>query len=849
MRRVLYYIVIQFITLSVLFGQENQVFDIDLEWTIDDFKGPSFDKAVYSSKYVGLPYYYLTIPVQNKRITKVQLVEVQSEAYRGNVAGLSNEAIIPEYDLIIERKVSKGQIRLCPIIYGNSKEVKLLNKFQLIVSFEEQSNPFSKSIIYRENSILSERTFSKISISEEGVYGLNRSILESLGLTNFEIDKIQVFGNGGGMLPERSGADRYDDLAENAVQVKDNNSNGLLDGDDQILFYSNGPDTWTWNSVLERYQYSKNLYDSNVYYFICSGYESSKKVSSENLAEFDVEYNDYHQLLAYENDEVNFLKSGREWYGDKVLIGGTFAKTFNLESKPSGESGSFHFNAVGRSLGTSGFLNININGDEIDQLLFTKVGPDYEDDYANPIIQTFDLNLNSKTLDFETNFTSGGSDAGLWLNFLEFQVPSLIDFTSNGNPFTIRRGDLEDKTSVRFNLNSLTSNWNIWNIDEIGSIASQELGNGNSHFISRMDNGDKIYAFKNENILEPEVVGAVDWQNLHNLEAQDYLIVCKEEAMSVAEDLAAWHRLNNGYEVEVVNIDQIYNEFSSGSKDPTAIRNFVKMFYDQANSPEQLPSYLLLFGDASYDYLDIKFGETNTNDIPTFHSHESLDPKYSYCTDDYFGFMDDNEGDDVEANDIAMDIAVGRITFNNLEEAQRIVDKIKHYKDFDTRGEWLTNLTFIADDEDSNTHFSQSETHTQKINSLYPEYAVNKIYLDAFQQVSGPNGSAYPAVNEAITNSMNAGTFMVNYIGHGGERGWAHEGILNVETIRSWSNFDKMPVFVTATCSFSRFDDPERVSGGEWVLLNENGGGIAMVTTVRLVFSYDNFLLNSAFSR
>ncbi|MQY79206.1 MAG: type IX secretion system sortase PorU, partial [Bacteroidetes bacterium] len=312
---------------------------------------------------------------------------------------------------------------------------------------------------------------------------------------------------------------------------------------------------------------------------------------------------------------------------------------------------------------------------------------------------------------------------------------------------------------------------------------------------------------------------------------------------------AEYHINSDNLAIEVVTPGQIFNEFSSGAPDVAAIRDFVKMIYDRG-TPENLIKYLLLFGDGSFD--NISEHENNTNYILTYQSENSIRPTQSYVTDDFFGLLDDTEG----GSDGLIDIGIGRLPVTTVEEAQEIVDKITRYGNPEAMGDWRNNICFIGDDEDNNIHMRDANTLATFIDTVYPSFNVQKIFLDAYPQVSSPRGESYPEVNTAINNRINSGALIINYTGHGNERGLAHEQILSMDDIPSWKNKNRLPLFITATCEFSRFDDIDReingeikrkTSAGEKVILNTLGGGIGLLTTTRLVYSSPNFILNQNF--
>jgi hypothetical protein len=272
------------------------------------------------------------------------------------------------------------------------------------------------------------------------------------------------------------------------------------------------------------------------------------------------------------------------------------------------------------------------------------------------------------------------------------------------------------------------------------------------------------------------------------------------------------------------------------------------LLYDKAGSNfNDLPQYLLLYADASFDP---QTGRTQDekNLIPTYESINSVSPTSSYCSDDYFGCLDNLEGGDMNSLANIMDVSVGRIPVRSVEEANGVNNKIFHYKSANSFGNWRSTLTYVADDEDNNTHVRSCDLIAERIRNAYPMYNIDKIYLDAFREERTPAGDRYPDVNNAIKNKLFQGSLIFNWIGHGGVQNWAHERIFDVSDINALKNIDKLPLFFTATCDFSKFDEEGITTAGERLLTVPGGGAIALITTVRLVYSSSNDALNSAFS-
>jgi len=328
-----------------------------------------------------------------------------------------------------------------------------------------------------------------------------------------------------------------------------------------------------------------------------------------------------------------------------------------------------------------------------------------------------------------------------------------------------------------------------------------------------------------------------------------------------AEEVAELHR-GEGLTVEVVNSLQVFNEFSSGNPDVTAVRKFMKHLYDSAESEDERIRYLLMFGDASYKG-NKGLSSVYTSNVISFESRNSLSPVDSYVSDDYFGFLDDFA---VESPSDEVLIGVGRIPVNTVQQASEFVNKIRIYMGENTSeeacsilnnstvyGPWRNVVCFVSDDRDGNGnptesyHMSTSDEHAEVIYENYNDYNVEKIYMDAFRQFSTPGGERYPEGVEAIRNRIQDGALLVTYIGHGGERGWGHERILNNTTIKELTNLYRMPVFFTATCELARYDNPDEISAGEFLIRNPNGGAIAMLNYTRIVFSGANELIVTAF--
>jgi hypothetical protein len=706
-------------------------------------------------------------------------------------------------------------------------------------------------------SVLASGAFYKISVSQPGIYRLTYLNLASMGIDLSSVNPLnfRLFGNSGQMLPELNSLPRKDDLYENAVYVYGEND-GTFDTGDYVLFYATGPHTWIYDTLTLEYSCSVNKYNDKSYYFLTFDKGAGKRIQTVNyMTETPVFTTGiFLDRSNYETESYNLIKSGKEWYGDVFDLSLSQSFGFSFPNVAQDSCMKIRVNMVARA---SGPTNANVAVGSSSYTIGFQGTSGYTSDYAKSGSISF---CTSPQSSFNVNITYNKlsyNDAKAWLN--RITVMAWRNLTLSGNQMSFRNPLMDSPGNfVRYQLNTLSASsvavWDVTSPLDPVIIGGEQSGSTFSFQTAADKNGEYI-AHTGLSFLSPSFEGTVENQNIHGLDQKDYLIVSHPLFADEAIQLAQFHQQLNGLSWIVITPQQIYNEFSSGSQDPVAIRDFVKMFYDRATNNDELPKYLLFFGRASYDYKNRISG--NTNYIPTFQSIESLNPTSSYASDDFFGLLDSTEGYDCNGH---LDIAIGRLPATTKQEAQDFINKIFRYHetnnaeefqntcDFIQRvpnlSDWRNWVTFISDDGNMNLHYNQSEGISSTVSSAYNYLNIDKIHLDSYPQVSTPGGERAPVVNEAINRRMLLGCLIVNYTGHGGEVGWAHERILELSDINSWENYYNMPLFITATCEFSRFDDPQRIAAGEMVLTNPNGGGIALFSTTRLAYSNYNENLN-----
>lgn len=721
---------------------------------------------------------------------------------------------------------------------------------------------------YPSTSKLASGDWYRFTIARDGVYRISYEFLRDLGVNvdGLSSDRINIYGNHFGMLPFENSVPRPTDLLLNAIEVVDG-GDGILGPGDHILFYGSGAQRWDLNNGA--FVHTKNVYSDSASYFVGIDIEAPKRIQSVALttdpASFTVSAFDDRQFI--ERDLVNLVKSGRTFYGELFDQISTYNFNFETPFLVVGAPATLTFSGASRTMGNtnSSTFTITSSGGFSTTFPVSGVQNSYSSDIARTFEQSFTLSPAGGSVPLSITFNKFDPvTSTAWMNYLRLSCRRELRMV--GDQLAFRDlASVAPGAVAEFVLQQGANVHRVWEVSDptnVGRVALGENGAERS-FRLRTDSLRQFVAFRNGGYLSPTPVGRVPNQDLHaSLLPTDLVIVCPPAFLTQANRLAQ-QRTNDGLTVALVTPQQVFNEFSSGARDATAIKRYMRMLYDKAGSdPMLMPRYLLLFGDGSYN--NIVLLDNNQNWIPSYQTVNSVSPTKSYTSDDYFGLLDENEG---EGSGDMVDIGIGRLPVSSAQQARDVVDKILRYDRLQLMGstgdvcsesseggasDWRTKVLFASDDQngdgfESHTHMSQSDFLAQRVENEHSCFNVNKIYLDAYQQITTPGGARYPEAAEELRDRVQKGCLLVNYIGHGGEVGWAHERFLDNTTILGWSNRDRLPLFMTATCEFARWDDPARTSAGEYVLLNGNGGGIGLMTTSRLAYSDQNFQLGRRF--
>ena len=839
-----------FATFTPVWGQVQMNHSIHLQWNgVSELRGVS-DTLLYMDLESGtyedvMPIYYQSYPIYDDAVkVDVKLLNVKTSVLSKEELKVANDfSYNDDFEVTATPLRSRDEallsVRIVPFRQKGDQYEKLLSATLSVILTPDFSAQKSDPT-YTHRSAMASGSWYKIGLPETGIYKLTASDLTDLGIDVSNVDprQIRIYHNGGGVLPEMNAVSRPDDLVEVPIYVA-GESDGHFDNSDYILFYGRGPVCWKLESDRIAYTHEQNPYDDYAYAFIVLGLGQGKRIAeasqpSGNANEIINQFIDYQ---VYENDQFNVFRVGRTYYGDKMEYTSTKTINFDFPNMVTTIPCWVKTALMGRNFQPANFEvfvdNVNKATYPISTTTSSTEKPFGYDVggwvSANPTKDNLSVMLKHNALG--SNSTSEG-----YVDYVLANAWRKLTFTG-GQMLFRNPGALASTQVYEYRLAGASQQTQVWDVSDPRnpSKVKGQLNGTTFSFKAVGNRNNEFVAHNGSSYCSAKAFGKVDNQNLHGIRDVDFVILTYADFMEQAERLKAIHnRIDPDLNIYITTPELVYNEFSCGAKDVSAIRDFCRMLYLDS-TPGRKIKYLLLLGDCSYDY---KNRDGIVDFVPSYETVNSLYMSTTYVTDDYFGFMDENEGN---IGSSLADIGIGRFPVQTLEQASQMVDKIERYivKDGTTMTPWRNKFTFFCDDD---AGFVQNADSLARMLKWVggDGVVVDKIYLDAYPQISAPGGEIAPEVNAAINSRMEKGTLVLNYVGHGGEVQLADEKILQRKDVDSWRNAPMYPLMITGTCEFSRFDDHQRTSLGEYSFLNQYGGMIAMFTTSRVTHGGDN---------
>lgn len=717
----------------------------------------------------------------------------------------------------------------------------ILGIFSLII--------FSFSLRAQNRSVLSEGTWTKIAITQTGVYQINTEWLRKNNINPDRIkpQQVEIFQGHRGVLPQSTNNPRSVDLTPVETLFL-GEENDIWDESDILCFFAESPHITEWNKIEKKWMTSNHPYTDTAYYFIRWNNPIRTRIQATNWEasqepKLDYAWSHFH----YQPEISNVIQSGRNWLGDafygnseKIIQypirnykEGKPAQLFGQLASSSVKPGVFSFNIENNTLPAKEIASVS--GDRYDQ----KVQVIEFSQWVNPLIKNDQW---SWKLNYSNSVGTG------YLNNLSFNYPRLLN-ASNENPLYYFTNSQD--SSFTISIQNLSKQHQVWLKN--GENAWRSLSNQTSIGKINCMPGSKLLVFDPNKLTSPSFAQTISNQDIKQISTTELIIICSPALKSAADKLAEYKNKQAQISTAVISTDQIYHQYSGGKQDITAIRDFL---FDQKNRPNALLKYVLILGDATVDYKNknsVASPVEKVSYVPTYESRESYHPLLSYASDDYFGFLAPGQGEWQEGESPInenLSIGVGRIPARNLSEALMLVNKLIDYSEKQKLAPAkLYPFVWVADDGDFNLHVQDAEDFSSNLAGTNPVFQQGKIYVDQFPMELNNGIYTSSATKKQVKNAWDSQGDFIHYIGHGAETVWADEKIWTTEDIQKLNNSQHLPWVLTATCQFGRFDDPNVLSGAELSLVSDKGGAIGLISTSRPVFQSSNYVFGRAFYR
>ena len=714
----------------------------------------------------------------------------------------------------------------------------------------------------RQNSVLSSGDFYKIEIKESGIYKIDKQYLQNAGINVNNIDPrtIKIYGNGGSELPFNNSTPVPNDLVENRIIVI-GQDDGIFNDNDYILFYGRSPNEWIYSTTANRYVHTINHYSTSNFYFITYGGNFGLRMDSIYSSNVPgLTPVQYFTDKFFEEPEINNLGStGTLWLSQRIGTGESFVFNKTLEGYVPGSQLTLSFR-FGNGSATGAYFLIKDDNSNFSNLIYLNgVSPG---SFSHIITHTVNTSyaLNSgNNMNLSLSLPSQYNNPNLSGYYDYYEVLYNRYFSSVVNNY-FRFNAVDTFGVVEYQISTFTTPdiklFDVTSITEPNTIIPISYNNGIVRFQENyvLYNKKEYYIVGGNNYKTPfSISSKIANQNLHGIsDGASFIIISPKEFFNAAYRLKAQREIQgyNYLKTLIVDIKEIYNEFSGGLLDPVAPRNFLKYAF---NKWTERPVYILFLGDGSYDFKNI-YNLSVENYLPTIQkSNDESNEIVSYPSDDFVTDINENFPSPGWPLIGRPDFSSGRICVNTLNDANNVIDKIINYETPSNLNTWRKKVLYVADDgwTTTNTQGQEGALHTQQSEDIAEVYTPKlfekeKIYIVTYPAIFTPQGRRKPGANIDIIKKWNDGTLAINYVGHGSTDLWAHEHIfVKDESIPQLTNVNKYPLVTIASCDLARWDDPFVISAAEQLVFVQDKGAIGVIAAVRPVYATENATFNN----
>jgi len=671
--------------------------------------------------------------------------------------------------------------------------------------------------------------YVKLKTTMEGLYEVTPEDLQEVGINPSSIDpyRIEILGGYDKIMKWRMDSlEAMDTLPTVLPAIYEVDEDGVFEEGERVVFYAHSLSGWNRNQFASnKFFYYHPYTDTNVYWLRFNGentleMEEISQTGGANILHFT-------DTLHLEENEYSPLKSGLVW-GWKELntTGGTsqgdadnLQTTFNaLDAYNNGTIICVAFYPKNR--GTYNF-EIFLNGESSSKTISAGSYPGSQRTVFIDTINALNSGLNDLIVTLRT------SEQSIIMDYVEVIYERRL--IANGNKLLLTQGQ---STIRNYTVEGFLSNPYVLNVSNSREpfLISHTFSNGNANFGA--DSGKILlqsfpHSVEGISLADPTTLlqGGADW-----------VVITVNQFMPHASRLKIWRENHlrgiSSPLTQVVKIDDIYNNFSYGVRDPSAIKRFLYWTQENWNPPV---SYVLLFGDGSYDDKNLT-GIGKTSFIPIHTEGTTVAQGSGYLTSNAScdnWFVDFNEDGRVP------DIPIGRVTVSNVSEGKEWVDKLIDYES--STGDWRMRIILLADDAvKGGVSPGTEKVHTQYmevISYLLPEWVYkDKVYLMEYLMESGTK----PTAKQAHLESMEDGALAGFYLGHGNLRQLTDEVVLQIQDINSLSNWRKAPLYYFGSCDVGYFERPDEDCIAGYSNLYKDGGNIVSIAAGRATQYADN---------
>jgi len=698
----------------------------------------------------------------------------------------------------------------------------------------------------------------KMRVTRQAAHAVSPADLRNVGVSPASVDPrtIRVFSGTGLPLPENVTAPRPDWMVECDILVE-GESDGVFDEGDRVVFCAFGPDGWACDMGLapaEEPYYENPLSPSNVYWLTWespgtpSGFSGEPRRMQEDDLQSSPSATPADAYWARDHLERNIY----EWLG---ASDNWFWQQMQQSPLPERRQFTHQLNRVRTD--STAVLRVRVEG-----ISAAAANPDHHTRFS----------LNGELV----HVAEWEGETRLIVEIADVPV---VEGDNTLEIFLPRQGDSFRDDRILVDWYDLEYWRELWAADgqlvfgssgrtgeiryTVGGLAGQDVSvfkvldryttrtvpgvtteSGSNGF--RAVFNDDVADTASYIVVSPEAlvtprISRDAPAGLRTVTAADYVMIAHDDFYDAALRLRSYREsaAGGGFRVRLVRVSDVYDDFSWGLQDPTAIRDFLKHVWDHEDVP---PTHALLVGDTSADYRGY-LASTTPCYIPAHYdpaTYSRLAPIDAW----YVGFSG--------VTSYFMAMALGRLPARSVSEINAMIDKIIRYESAPVFGPWRNTAILVADDQ-----FKQPDLpgycceffHTEQTEQLSTDVLPwpldrRKIYL---MEYPADAVGKKPAARADIIEAWNRGAILMNFTGHGNEIVLAHESVFLYDDVSLLRNIDALPLFFAASCRLNRFDQQTVDSMGELLMKSPAGGSICSIGSTRDSGAFQNASLNSRF--